>query len=164
MKPPFVLSTLIGGMALVGAAAVGTAYFGHHPSRTAQPVAQTPPLAAPPAPVPPVAAVTPPPQAMPMRRVRARSSRRACPVPAVYHARLRRAAPLRMRLAQTVYAPPPVYALPPPRPGWYGRPDWQVGWRDPGWRAAGWRGPGWRYPPRWAYGRRPLYGPGWRDW
>ena len=162
MKPPLVLSTLVGGMVLIGATLVGTTYFGHHPIRTPQPVAQTaPPLAAPPLAAPPAADESPPSQAMPMRRrVRTRSSHRACPVPAVYHARrLHRAPPLRLRVAQSVYAPPPAYALPPPRPEWYGRPDWQVGWRTPRWH-----GPGWRYPPRWAYGPRPIYGPGWRDW
>ena len=169
MKPPLVLSTLIGGMVLIGATLVGTAYFGRHPARTPQTVAQAPPPLAPPSlAAPPVAAAPDASQSPALsmrRRVRVRSSRRACPVPAVYHARrLHRGAPLRLRVAQTVYAPAPVYALPPPRPEWYERPDWRVGWQGPGWRGPGWHGPGWRYPPRWAYGPRPVYGPGWRDW
>ena len=161
MKSPLVLGSAIGAMVLIGASAVSMTYFALHAASPSpqvaapRPVAQAAPSALS---APPAAEPSPLPRPMRPRPVRIRTHRRVCPVPAVYHARrpLRAFEPTRIRVVQSVYAPPP----PPEYPG----PYWRAGWRAPGWRGPGWRGPGWRYPPRWAYAPRPGYGPGWRDW
>ncbi len=158
MRSPLVLGSIIGAVALIGAAAVGMTYFAlqavspsPQPSEP-RPVAVTtrPALSAPPA-----AMQSPLPRPARPRPVHIRTYRRACPVPAVYHPRRpsHHFRPTRIHVVQPVYPPPP------PLVEGYPGPYWRAGWRRPGWRA-----PGWRYPPRWAYGPRPGYGPGWRDW
>ena len=153
MKPPLVLGSIIGGVALIGASAVGMTYFALHavspPPAAPRPVAEAtlPATGAP-------AAAQEPPLPGPVRARPNHAHRRLCPVPAVYHPRRRPrfVQPTHLRMAQSGYPPPPPMYAPPVQP--YASPYWR----------AGWRGPGWRYPPRWAYGPRPGYGPGWRDW
>ncbi|WP_174301456.1 hypothetical protein [Caulobacter sp. S45] len=159
MKSPLVLGSALGGMALVGAAAVGMTYFAlRAASPTPQASAPHPVTAAgsPSLNTPPMVEEPPLPRPIWPKAARIHTHRRACPVPAVYHPRRRPhyAQPMRMRMVQSAYPPPP-----PPLVEGYPGPYGRAGWRRPGWR-----GPGWRYPPRWAYGPRPGFGPGWRDW